>query len=175
MTPPPAPAAAVWLVDQREKPLVAQQSFFSAKAHFDHFFEYGAVTKRGGVRVDEKEEQIVRSRTSAERVERVAARFKRGELLLLEVSFRRTRIVIPERHADDLFACGNVRRARAFRLRAHPLGNQPPGKFIDLRIRIDSRRAQELFELPEAVRQHLLLQLRKPFQRARLLQIGVSK
>ena len=84
----PDHAAAICFVDQREKPLVAQQSFFSAKAHFDHFFEHGAMTKRGGVRVDEKEEQIVRSRTSAERVERVAARLKRGELLLLEVSFR---------------------------------------------------------------------------------------
>jgi len=44
-----------------------------------------------------------------------------------------------------------------------------------LRIRINSRRGQEFFELPEAVWEHLFPQLRKPFQRARLFQVGVGK
>src|SRR5437868_707505 len=85
-------------------------------------------------------------------IERITPRFEGGELLLFEESFRRIRIVSPQRHADDFFSRGNVRRARAFGLCAQTLRDQPPGEFIDLRIRIDSRRGQEFFELPEAVR-----------------------
>src|SRR5712664_1489335 len=83
------------------------------------------MAKRSGIRIDEKEEQIVRSRTGAERIERVAPRFKSGKLLLLEKRFRRIRIVSPERHADDFFSRGDLRRARAFGLRAHPLATSP--------------------------------------------------
>src|SRR5205807_4842434 len=138
---------------------VAQQSFLTAKVHLDHLFENGAMPKRRSVRIDEKEEQIIRSRTGAERIERVTTRFKGGKLLLFEERLGRIRIVSSECHADDLLSGGNVLRARAFGLGAQPLRDQPPCKFIDLRIRINSRRSQEFFELPEAVRDHLFLQL----------------
>src|SRR6266478_6659713 len=108
------------------------------------------MAKRRGIRIEEKEEQIVRSRTRAKDIERVTPRLERGQLLLLEERFRRIRIVSPQCLADDLFASGNFRRARAFGLRAHPLSDQPPREFIDLRVRINSRRGQEFFELPEA-------------------------
>src|SRR5260370_16848074 len=91
------------------------------------------MAKRSGIRIDEKEEQVVRSRTGAERIERVAPRFKSGKLLLLEKRFRRIRIVSPERHTDDFFSRRDLRRARAFALRAHPLRAQPPADFIDFR------------------------------------------
>jgi len=47
-------------VDQREKSVVAQQSFLAPKPHLDHLFQYRAMTKRRGIRIDKKEEQIVR-------------------------------------------------------------------------------------------------------------------
>src|SRR5260370_24723240 len=105
------------------------------------------MAKRRGIRIEEKEKQIICSRTCAKGIECVTARLKCGELLLLEERLRRIRIVAPECHADDLFSGRHVRRARAFALRAYPLRDQPPGEFIDLRIRINSRRGQELFEL----------------------------
>src|SRR5260370_39548412 len=117
------------------------------------------MTKRCGIGIEKKEEQILRSRTRSERIECVTARLKSRKLLLLEERLRRTRIVRPERPADDFFPCRNIRRARAFGLRRHSLRDQSPGEFIDLRIRIHSCRSQEFFELPEAVRQHLFLQL----------------
>src|SRR2546426_7645911 len=102
----PDHAAAVRFVDQWVESVVAQQSFLTPKAHLDHLFQNGAMAKRRGIRIDEKEEQIVRPRTGAERIQRVTPRFEGGELLLFEESFRRIWIVSPERHADDLFSAG---------------------------------------------------------------------
>src|SRR5256714_12819644 len=144
-------------MDQREEFFFLKQECLTAKMHLDHLFEDGAMAKRRGVRIDKKEEQIVRSRTGTERIERITARFEGGKLLLFEERLRRIRTVSPECYADDLFSGGNVRRARTFGFRAQPLRDQPPCKFIDLRIRINSCRSQEFLELPEAIREHLLL------------------
>src|SRR5260370_15538334 len=96
------------------------------------------MTKRRGIGIEKKEEQIVRSRTRSERIERVTERLKRRKLLLLEERLRRTRIVRPERHADDFFPGRNISRAGAFGLRRHSLREQSPDESIDLRITIHS-------------------------------------
>src|SRR6266851_5918956 len=96
------------------------------------------MTKRRGIRIEKKEEQIVRSRTRSERIERVSAGLKSRKLLLLEERLRRIRIVSPERHTDDFFPGRNIRRAGALRLRRHSLRDQSPGEFINLRIGIHS-------------------------------------
>src|SRR5260370_42209725 len=126
---------------------------------FNHLFDDGSMAKRRGIGIEKKEEQIVRSRTRSERIERVTAGLKSRKLLLLEERLRRIRIVSTERHADDFFSGRNVSRAGTFGLRGHSLRNQTPVEFINLRIRIHAPRGQEFIKLPEVVRKHLFLQL----------------
>src|SRR5262249_18350911 len=48
-------------------------------------------------------------------------------------------------------------------------------QLFHLRIRVNSRGGQKLFELLETLRQHLLLQLGEPLYRAGLLQVRITE
>ena len=133
------------------------------------------MAKRRGIRIDEEEKEVARARAATERVQRVPAGFESGQLLLLEIRFRRAWVVVTERHPNDFFSRRNRRRTCACCLRAQPFRYEPPGQFLDLRIRIHACGSQEFLELPEALWNHLFLQLRKPFLRPRFFQIGIGE
>src|SRR6266566_3376153 len=181
----PYHAAAIGFVDQGKHLGIAQEALLFARADGDEAFELLALAECRRIGIEKEEEQIRRSRSPAEGVERKVAHLYHRKLLRGEIAFRRFGTERADGHAQDLLAAGRrnillrrsiraIRRSvlsRCGRSRAH----SGPGNFFHLRIGIDARGRQKLLELLEARRKHLLLQLREPAQGTRLFQIGVGE
>src|SRR5271170_4929335 len=85
------------------------------------------------------------------------------QFLLLEAFLARRRVERSERDAENLFA------------RSFPSRNPAPGKLVHLRVRIDTRRREELLELAETARKQLFAQFGEPRKFSRRLQVGIRE
>src|SRR5258708_1740689 len=94
------------------------------------------MTKRRGVRIEEKEEQIIRSRARSERIERVTAGLKSRKLLLLEERLRRIRIVSSQPPRDGFFLKGNLRSSSYLRS-SWSFPPRPPPRRVHQRANLD--------------------------------------